>query len=108
MLKAAEEIHLSKPLKAECGGGLKELVQADIQSFDGTECEESFFSSQERQTLVLHLLHSLRAGPAEAAAADVFGKLRLIEGQAIGMYLSPYSFKIAPRKCKVLIHLYLV
>lgn len=86
MLKAAEEIHLPKPLKAEYGGGLKELVQADITSFEGIECEESFFSSQERQTLVLHLLHSLRAGPAEAASSDIFGKLRLIEGQAIGTF----------------------
>ncbi|KAE8743203.1 hypothetical protein FOCC_FOCC011183 [Frankliniella occidentalis] len=83
LLKAAEEIHLPKLLKAEYGGGLKELVQADISSFEGTECEETFFSSQERQTLVLHLLHSLRAGPAEAAASDIFGKLRFIEGQAI-------------------------
>ena len=92
LLKAAEEVHLPKPLRSELGGGLKEVVQSDIESFDGIDCKESFFSTQERQLLVLHLLQTLRAGSSEAetfqsvtgTGADCLAKLKLIEGQAIG------------------------
>lgn len=80
LLKAAEEMHLPKTLRSEYGGGLKEFVQQEISYFEGTENEREFFTTQERQWLVLHLLHTLRAGPEDQVAG-----LKLIEGQAIGM-----------------------
>lgn len=78
LLKAAEEVHLPKSLRKEFGGGLKEFVQQEISYFEGTENEREFFTTQERQWLVLHLLQTLRAVPG-----DQVGDLKLIEGQAI-------------------------
>lgn len=80
LLKAAEEVHLPKTLRSEYGGGLKEFVQQEVSYFEGTDNEREFFTTQERQWLVLHLLHTLRAGPEDQVAG-----LKLIEGQAIGM-----------------------
>jgi len=80
LLKAAEEVHLPKTLRSEFGGGLKEFVQQEVSYFEGTENEREFFTTQERQWLVLHLLQTLRAGPE-----DHVGVLKLIEGQAIGL-----------------------
>jgi anoctamin-8 len=80
LLKAAEEVHLPKTLRLQYGGGLKEFVQQEISYFEGTENEREFFTTQERQWLVLHLLQTLRAGPD-----DQVGGLKLIEGQAIGL-----------------------
>ncbi|XP_047117535.1 anoctamin-8 [Schistocerca piceifrons] len=78
LLKAAEELHLPKTLKSEFGGGLKEFVQQEAACFEGTDNESTFFTTQERQWLVLHLLQTLRAAPG-----DQLGGLKLIEGQAI-------------------------
>ncbi|CAH1392682.1 unnamed protein product [Nezara viridula] len=78
LLKAAEEIHLPKSLKSEHGGGMKEFVLSDAQSFTGIDSIEHFFTSQERQYLVLHLLHTLRAD-----SCDNIAGLKLIDGQAI-------------------------
>lgn len=69
---------MPKALKSEHGGGLKEFIQTDALSFEGIETEELFFTSQERQFLVLHLLQTLRAD-----ASDTLPGLKLIDGQAI-------------------------
>ncbi|XP_063222140.1 anoctamin-8 [Bacillus rossius redtenbacheri] len=78
LLKAAEEVHLPKSLCRDVGGGLKEFVQQEKMYFEGIENEREFFSTQERQLLVLHLLQTLRAGPEDQLAG-----VKLIEGQAI-------------------------
>lgn len=78
-MKAAEEVHLPKALRSEYGGGLKEFVQTEVDYFEGTDDQEHFFTTQERQWLVLHLLQTLRATPGDTIAG-----LKLIEGQAIG------------------------
>jgi len=75
-------VHLPKTLRSEHGGGLKEFVQQEISCFEGTENEREFFTTQERQWLVQHLLQTLRAGPE-----DQVGGVKFIEGQAIGWWL---------------------
>lgn len=82
LMKAAEELHLPKTLKPEYGGGLKEFVQSEHECFENTDEPEHFFTTQERQWLVLHLLQTLRA-----TTGDTLPGLKLIEGQAIGMLL---------------------
>jgi anoctamin-8 len=72
-------MHLPKTVKRELGGGQKEFVLHESHIFEGIEDESSFFSSQERQWLVLNLLQMLRA-----SAGDQVSGLKLIEGQAIG------------------------
>lgn len=47
-------------------------------SFDGVHDINNFLTSQERQAIILHLLHSLRA-----EAYDSVGNLRFREGEAI-------------------------
>ncbi|XP_039276146.1 anoctamin-8 [Nilaparvata lugens] len=78
LLKAAEEVHLPKVLRQDLGGGLKEFVQTEIGCFDGVDEEGHFFTTQERQSLVLHLLQTLRAG-----VGDNLPGMKIIEGQAI-------------------------
>ncbi|KAK2578147.1 hypothetical protein KPH14_001345 [Odynerus spinipes] len=80
LLKAAEEVHLPKALRQEYGGGLKEFVGSEASCFEGSDDETHFFTTQERQSLVLHLLHTLRAGPQDLHSLS---GLKLVEGQAI-------------------------
>ena len=44
---------------------------------------EEFLTSQERQAIILHLLHSLRADKG-----DVVGKLKFRDGEAISKFYS--------------------
>lgn len=80
LLKAAEEVHLPKRLQQEYGGGLKEFVGTEASCFVGSNEESNFFTTQERQSLVLHLLHTLRAGPHDLNSLP---GLKLVDGQAI-------------------------
>lgn len=81
LLKAAEEYHLPKILKESKGGGLKEFLVQDFQSYEGSEDEEHFFTTEERQWLVLRLLESIRAKVSDTEAVS---GLTLLEGQPIG------------------------
>lgn len=80
LLKAAEEVHLPKYLRQEFGGGLKEFVGSEANCFEGSDDEVRFFTTQERQSLVLHLLHTMRAGPHDLHSLPGF---KMVEGQAI-------------------------
>ncbi|XP_015598083.1 anoctamin-8 isoform X2 [Cephus cinctus] len=80
LLKAAEEVHLPKTLHREFGGGLKEFVGSEARCFEGYDDEARFFTTQERQSLVLHLLHTLRAAPQDLHSLP---GLKMVEGQAI-------------------------
>lgn len=82
LLKAAEEYHLPKSLKDAKGGGLKEFTGQEVQNFEGSDNEQGFFTSEERQWLVLRLLESIRAKPSDVTAASGFN---LLEGQAISV-----------------------
>ncbi|XP_076169595.1 anoctamin 8 white walker isoform X5 [Ptiloglossa arizonensis] len=80
LLTAAEEVHLPKRLRQEFGGGLKEFVGSEASCFEGHDDEAQFFTTQERQSLVLHLLHTLRAGPQDLHSLP---GLKMVEEQAI-------------------------
>ncbi|XP_074094463.1 anoctamin 8 white walker isoform X2 [Cotesia typhae] len=80
LLKAAEEVHLPKALRQEYGGGLKEFVHTEINCFEGSDDQSLFFTTQERQSLVLHLLHTLRATHQDLSSLP---GVKLVEGQAI-------------------------
>ncbi|XP_043472779.1 anoctamin-8 isoform X2 [Leptopilina heterotoma] len=80
LLKAAEEIHLPKPLRQEFGGGLKEFVGSMVSCFENSSDELQFFTTQERQSLLLHILQSLRATSKDSCNVPA---LKLVEGQAI-------------------------
>ena len=70
---------LLKPLKSEFGGGMKEFIYDDQDCFSGIDNEFDFFTSQERQSIVLHFLCELRA-----EGDDSLGNIKFVEGQAIG------------------------
>lgn len=90
MLKAAEEYHLPKALRIDKGGGLKEFFVQDFLSYEGSENEQYFFTSEERQWLVLRLLESIRAKTSDVGqVADLI----IIEGQPIGR--TYFSVKLA-------------
>lgn len=81
LLKAAEEVHLPKRLREEFGGGLKEFLGSEATYFQGSDSENSFFTTQERQSLVQHILHTIRAGPTDLTTS-ITG-LKLVDGQSI-------------------------
>lgn len=81
MLKAAEEYHLPKALKCTKGGGLKEFTNQDFQYFEGSDNEQTFFITEERQWLVLRILESIRAKQSDLNALP---NGNLLEGQPIG------------------------
>ncbi|XP_066983808.1 anoctamin-10-like isoform X8 [Macrobrachium rosenbergii] len=78
LIKGGEEMRLVKRMKAEYGGGLRELSQHELAIFQGVEDGGTFFTTLERQSIVLHILHSLRATHEESIEATSFR-----EGQAI-------------------------
>jgi len=67
-------------VKEEYGGGIKEFVCDDQDYFVGADDSTAFLTSQERQSIVRHMLFSLQAHQGE-----VLGNIRFNEGQAIGM-----------------------
>ena len=70
---------ICKPLRLDYGGGKREFVYDEQECFEEVEEEEAFLSSQERQSIVYHMLMNLRAEPGE-----VLGKVKFLEGQSIG------------------------
>jgi len=82
LMKGAEELCIRKPVKSEYGGGNKEFVFEDQHFFVGSDIPAEFFTSQERQSIVRHMLFSLRAHQG-----DMVDKLRFLEGQAVGMMI---------------------
>ena len=79
MLKGAEDLGICKPLRQEYGGGKREFMYDEQQCFEGVEEEEGFLTSQERESIVYHMLMNLRAEQGE-----VLGKVKFLEGQSIG------------------------
>lgn len=78
LLRGAEELKLRKLLKEEFGGGYREFLYEEQACFEGVDTAETFFSSQERQSIVLYLLNSLRATRGESLL-----RVRFVEGQSI-------------------------
>lgn len=60
ILKGANTLQLEKPIKQELGGGYQIFLFDELEFYEGVEDEEKFFSTQERQSIVLHLLYSIR------------------------------------------------
>ncbi|CAF2667701.1 unnamed protein product [Rotaria sp. Silwood2] len=60
ILKGADTLQLEKPIKQEFGGGYRIFLFDELEFYEGVEDEENFFSTQERQSIVFHLLYSIR------------------------------------------------
>ncbi|UJR31643.1 hypothetical protein I4U23_019124 [Adineta vaga] len=60
LLKGAHDIQLEKPIKQGFGGGYKVFIFDELDFYEGVEHEQEFFTSQERQSIVRHLLYSIR------------------------------------------------
>ncbi|KAE9536690.1 hypothetical protein AGLY_007092 [Aphis glycines] len=58
LMKAAQDVHLPKKIIG-CGG-LREFILSEMNIFEGIEDHSNFFSMQERQTLILYILNTLR------------------------------------------------
>ena len=97
-LRGLERMQMPKPLREDLGGGMKEFTIKEVfvlffsrtawtnnsnfffqaPNFQSIEEMSDFLTSQERQAIILHLLHSLRADKG-----DVVGKLKFRDGEAI-------------------------
>lgn len=57
-MKAAQDIYL--PKKTIGGGGLREFILSEMNTFEGIEEGSNFFTMQERQMLILYVLNTRR------------------------------------------------
>jgi anoctamin-8 len=76
LLKGAHDLQLEKPIKQEFGGGYKIFLYDELDFYEGrieirvfilmiwiilgVQEEETFFTTQERQSIVRYLLYSIR------------------------------------------------
>ena len=81
-LRGLEMMQVPKNIRDDLGGGMKEFTLKEASSFQDIEEMNNFLTSQERQAIILHLLHSLRA----EAGGDSVSKLRFREGEAISKF----------------------
>jgi anoctamin-8 len=84
LFKAAEEHRLSKRLKAELGGTLRDFTTRESHRFEHVKDIDGklvLFTSQERQWLVLQVLQSIRASSADVSSFQ--GRANVEEGQSI-------------------------
>lgn len=57
-MKAAQDVYLPKQIVG--GGGLREFIISEMNTFEGIEDHSNFFTMQERQSLILYLLNTSR------------------------------------------------
>ena len=86
-MKGAEELAIHKALKKEYGGGMKEFVYDEAECFEGVGDSTTFLTSQERQSIVKHMLFNLRA-----VYGDQIQKIHFLEGQPLGKCVSGNHF----------------
>lgn len=58
LMKAAQDVHL--PKKIIGGGGLREFILSEMNTFEGIEDHSDFFTMQERQALIMYILNTRR------------------------------------------------
>ncbi|XP_014674649.1 PREDICTED: anoctamin-8-like [Priapulus caudatus] len=98
LLKGAEVQRIRKRLKPEFGGGLKEFSYQDQMLFEGVEDMASFITSQERQSIILHMIYNLRA-----TDGDELKHLAFRDGEAIAWYpLSLFGLQAMEDACFVI------
>ncbi|XP_067058166.1 anoctamin-8-like isoform X1 [Acropora muricata] len=74
-LQQAENLGLKKKLK---GGGITDFKYDERMSFEGSDDPTTFFTSGERQSMILEMVNDLRA-----VQGDELGKIKFVEGQQI-------------------------
>lgn len=60
-LRGLEKMHILKPLKDEYGGGYREFIFNEMCRFKDIDNFETFFNSQERQSILIFVINRLRA-----------------------------------------------
>ncbi|KAM4809439.1 anoctamin-8 [Rhinophrynus dorsalis] len=78
LLRGAEEIGLRKPVKSEFGGGTRIFSCEEDYIYQNIENELNFFTSQERQSIILYWMENLRAKQGES-----LHNIHFLEGQPI-------------------------
>lgn len=75
-MQQAENSGLKKKL---CTGGMTEFKYDERMSYEGSDDPTTFFTSGERQSMILEMVNDLRA-----VQGDELGKIKFVEGQQIG------------------------
>ncbi|XP_064100858.1 anoctamin-8-like [Macrobrachium nipponense] len=71
LMKGAEQMRLIKKTANVFGGDLQEVTRKKFLRFEGSEDKETFFTTQERQSIVFYFLNSLRT-PSDSGFTGVF------------------------------------
>lgn len=85
-LQEAEHLGLRKKLKT---GGMTEFKYDERTSYEGSDDPTTFFTSGERQSMILEMVNDLRA-----VQGDELGKIKFVEGQQIGKKQSGIGIKV--------------
>ena len=75
-LQQAEKLGLRKKLRT---GGITEFKYDERMAYEGSDDPTAFFTSGERQSMILEMMNDLRA-----VQGDELGKIKFVEGQQIG------------------------
>ena len=78
-LRHAESAGLRKKLRA---GGMAEFKYEERNLFEDSDDPTSFFTSGDRQSMILEMVNDLRA-----VEGDVLGRIKFVEGQQIGEWM---------------------
>ncbi|XP_073242923.1 anoctamin-8-like isoform X2 [Porites lutea] len=74
-LQQAEKLGLKKKLRT---GGITEFKYEERMTYEGSDDPTAFFTSGERQSIILEMVNDLRA-----VQGDELGKIKFVEGQQI-------------------------
>ena len=94
-LKHASEVGIFKRLTSECGGLLKEFDYDDRSHFEGVDDPRHFLTDQERQSIIKHMLFSVRA-----ESDDHVDQINFLQGQLMCKYYGVWCLFIQ-HQCSV-------
>ena len=77
-LKNASAVGVFKSLTSEYGGLLKEFDYDERSHFEGVDDAREFLTDQERQSIIRHMLFSVRSDES-----DIIGDVRFLRGQLL-------------------------
>ncbi|CAF0906326.1 unnamed protein product [Didymodactylos carnosus] len=95
LLKGAESLQLEKPIKSQFGGGFKSFIFDEFAFYDNVECEQSFLTSQERQSIGFFLLNEIKIQQRQEVSGIKFKPEQKLSKSTIIVIMSNHFYFFA-------------